>query len=125
MITGHVNRRMEAIIPIALLDSNGALWRHEVVVDTGFNGDLTLPADFIRQLGFAEPGQLLAELADGQVIMCNYHHIIILWEGFRRSVEVMESETQSLLGTNLLRGRMLMMQMIDGGDVIIDDLTGQ
>ena len=37
----------------------------------------------------------------------------------------MESETQSLLGTNLLRGRMLMMQMIDGGDVIIDDLTGQ
>ena len=125
MITGHVNRRMEAIIPIALLDSHGALWRHEVVVDTGFNGDLTLPADFIRQLGFAEPGQLLAELADGQVIMCNYYHITILWEGFRQSVEVMESETQSLLGTNLLRGRMLMMQMIDGGDVIIDDLTGQ
>ena len=125
MITGHVNRRMEAIIPIALLDSNGALWRQEVVVDTGFNGDLTLPADFIRQLGFAEPGQLLAELADGQVIMCNYYHITILWEGFRRSVEVMESETQALLGTNLLRGRMLMMQMIDGGDVVIDDLTEQ
>ena len=50
MITGYANQALEPIVPIAVLDRNRHLWRLEVVVDTGFNGDLTLSLARINEL---------------------------------------------------------------------------
>ena len=120
MISGHVNGDLEAIIPIALVDGNGYLWRQEVVIDTGFNDDLTLPAEFIRELGLPLYGEVPATLADGQINDYNHYGAIVLWAGERRVIEVMESRNQYLLGTNLLLGSTLTIQIWEGGDVVIE-----
>ena len=120
MISGHVNSDLEAVIPIALVDANGYLWRRAVVIDTGFNGDLTLPVEFIRELGLSLYGEVSATLADGQTNDYNHYRAIVLWAGERRVIEVMESRNQYLLGTNLLFDSTLTVQMWEGGDVVIE-----
>ena len=120
MISGYDNSDLEAIVPVALVDGNGYRWRQEVVIDTGFNGDLTLPAEFIRELGLPLYGEIPATLADGQTNDYNHYGAIVLWEGERRVIEVMESRNQSLLGTNLIQGSRLTVQMWEGGDVVIE-----
>ncbi len=44
----------------------------------------------------------------------------MIWEGELLTVDVMESDNQSLLGTNLIHEGVLTVQMWEGGDVIID-----
>ena len=120
MIAGYVNRDMEAIVSVDLIDDNGYRWRQEVVIDTGFSGDLTLPVGFIHQLGLTLAGQVDATLADGQTVEINQYQATAFWDGERLTVDVMESRNQYLLGTNLVEGRTLTVQMWEGGDVFID-----
>ena len=122
MITGYVNLGLEPIVPIALLDRNGHRWRLEVVVDTGFDGDLMLPLATIRELGYANTGRKEIVQANGQAVMCEHYDATVVWDGERRTIEVLESATESLLGTSLLNGYLLTMQMTAGGDVIIAEL---
>ena len=96
MIAGFVNQDFEPIVPVAILDINGYRWRQEVVVDTGFDSDLTLDAEFIEQLGFTPAGQTEMTLADGQTVKAAiYYEATVIWDGDYRGVYVMESETSS------------------------------
>ena len=49
-IAGIVNADFEAIISLSICDSDGKIYTHEAIVDTGFNGWLSLPSD--KALGF-------------------------------------------------------------------------
>lgn len=122
MITGYVNQGLEPIVPVAVLDRNGHRWRLEVVVDTGFDGDLTLPQSSISELGLPWQGPVEMVQADGRAVKCHRYAATIIWEGERRPIEVMESATESLLGTSLLNGYLLTMQMTAGGEVAIAEL---
>jgi predicted aspartyl protease len=53
VISGGVNGRLEAIIPLRLLDVDGAPQEIETILDTGFTGALTLPPAAIANLGLA------------------------------------------------------------------------
>ena len=120
MIFGYVNRNLDPIVAVIVMDDNGHSWRQEVVVDTGFNGDLTLPASTIREMGLRLYGLIEVTLADGQTNSYHHYEATVLWEGGERTVQVMESADQFLLGTNLVAGRTLTVQMWEGGDVVID-----
>lgn len=50
MIKGQVNALYEAVVPVRLQDARGAIHEFEAVLDTGFNGTLTLPPDLITTL---------------------------------------------------------------------------
>ena len=50
MITGYVNAFYEAAIPIHLQDATGHVHELEAILDTGFNGTLTLPSEWITTL---------------------------------------------------------------------------
>ena len=120
MISGYVNRNLDPIVAIFVVDHNGHRWRQEVVVDTGFNGDLTFPAGMIQEMGLRLYGLIEVTLADGQTNLYNHYEATVLWERETRFVYVIESEDQFLLGTNLIEGRTLTVQMWEGGDVFID-----
>ncbi len=120
MIFGYVNRNLDPIVAVFVVDGNGYRWRQEVVVDTGFNGDLTLPTEFVDHLGLVLVGQTELTLATGQTVDTNQYQAKAIWDGEPLAVDVMESENQYLLGTNLLHGRTLTVQMWAGGDVVID-----
>ncbi|MGE3540492.1 MAG: hypothetical protein AB7N91_24010 [Candidatus Tectimicrobiota bacterium] len=51
MITGRVNADAEAIIRLPIRAADGREQEMEAVLDTGFNGSLTLPPAVIATLG--------------------------------------------------------------------------
>ena len=50
MIAGIVNADFEAIISLSICDSEGNIYAQDAIIDTGFNGWLSLPPDLIDQL---------------------------------------------------------------------------
>ncbi len=69
MISGKVNSQREAIASVSLLDAGGAEQPVEAVLDTGFTGELTLPAKFIDDLGLEFVGSRIAVLGDASEIL--------------------------------------------------------
>jgi predicted aspartyl protease len=52
MIKGRVNTYWEVLVPLPLCGSQGEEHAIEAVIDTGYNGFLTLPPNLIALLGF-------------------------------------------------------------------------
>lgn len=65
MIEGRVDSRGQVWIQLEMIDNRGHLHPVEVVVDTGFNGNLTLPLDIIDGLDLESDLQALITLATG------------------------------------------------------------
>jgi hypothetical protein len=51
----------------------------DVVVDSGFNGELMLPVSLIEQLGLDEAGPVETELADGSTVWTTLYAGEIRW----------------------------------------------
>ena len=64
MITGVVTTNV-ALIAVHLVGTNGNTATLDAIVDTGFNGFLTLPLPEIARLGFSYEGNMEAVLGDG------------------------------------------------------------
>ncbi len=50
MISGIVNADFEPIIPLSVHGLDGKVYTQDAIVDTGFNGWLSLPPDLITEL---------------------------------------------------------------------------
>lgn len=122
MIIGAVNTYREAVIRLVIGNVQGQSQEIDVVVDTGFNGALTLPPDLIKALGlpFRRSGRAL--LADGSETLFDVYEAIVDWDGQARRVSVDAAETAPLLGMVLLEGYELRVQGRAGGDVFITPL---
>ena len=91
----------------------------EAVVDTGFNGYLTLPTPLIEALGLRPLRRGLAILADGSGISFDIHKAVVEWDGYPRRIAVSAADTDPLVGMSLLHGYELTVQIVDGGSVFI------
>src|SRR5436309_522080 len=67
MMTGTVNADLEALLRLTIRDAAGQPNDVEAVIDTGFNGFLTLPPALIAALGLPWPCRQQGQLADGSV----------------------------------------------------------
>ncbi len=117
----------EPILTLTLLGSGGAsVGRLEVeaVVDTGFDGELTLPLSHIQHLGYTFLGTTDAILADGSGIEFAYFSGVVSWHDNARAITVLASgETgEPLIGMELLSGNRLTVDAIPGGEVTISPL---
>lgn len=75
----------------------------DLVVDTGFNGELCLPLPVLKDIGFTYVGPTQVELADGSIAETMIYEGTILWFGQERRVAVhVTSAESSLLGTQML-----------------------
>lgn len=92
----------------------------EFVLDTGFEGDLTLPSAVARRLDARYRGSQFRILADGSSVECAIYYLFLDWHGESRQVEVLVLETNPLLGTLLLDGCHLDIEMTEGGEVIVE-----
>jgi clan AA aspartic protease len=93
----------------------------ECVVDTGFEGALTLPPELIADLGLPYFTRLSANLADNTNVMTHVHLVTIMWHGVERDVAVLAIGRRPLLGTALLEDYHLSVDFYEGGSVIIDE----
>ena len=94
----------------------------EFVVDTAFEGEITLPPAIIQRLGSAYLGSDLRRLADGSFTPCGTYRLLLQWEDDWREVEVLALENRPLLGTALLEGNHIDIEATENGEVLIEPL---
>ena len=122
MITGSVTPEKEARVSLTVRGPNGSGVRASAVIDTGFNGSLTLPLSVIRQLGLPLRAPRQATLADGSVVVLEVYKGHIAWNGEARNILVFAAEGDALIGMALLQGHVLRIEVVDGGTVHIEPL---
>lgn len=123
MISGRVNLRMEPSLVVTVHDAGGNTHSLEAMVDTGFNGFMTLPNKTIRQLGLKKSGDVQIILADGRAQSCAVYRAVVDWDGIPVDMEVEAADFKPLVGMALLRGFRLNDDVEKGGLVIIEPLN--
>jgi len=122
MIRGRVNAGLDATIPLVLL-ANGKRHAVEAVVDTGFNGFLTLPEAIVRNLNLPFESYGHARLADGTERLLSTYSTTIMWDRTEREVEVLQTKAETLIGMSLLQGYHVQMDVMDRGKVTMKRLV--
>ncbi len=124
MIEGVVNANYEAVITLPLLGPAGQTREVEAVIDTGYNGTLTLPPDLVAELALPLVGPSQATLGNGVVETFNVHDATVLWGGMPRDIEADAVGPAPLAGMLLLDRHNLFVEVTDGGRVSIQPSQG-
>jgi clan AA aspartic protease len=119
MMTGTVNADLEPLLRLAVRDAGGQPHDVEAVIDTGFNGFLTLPPALIAALALPWLCLQQGQLADGSLLPFDVYVATLDWHGQPRSVEVEAADAQPLLGMALLQDSELRILVVAGGSVTI------
>jgi clan AA aspartic protease len=94
----------------------------EFVVDTGFEGFLTLPPNVVQALDLPFIAKIQANLADNSKAVTNAHAIKIIWNGAERDVIVLAMGRRPLVGTALFEDQHLSIDFYEGGIVLVDEI---
>ncbi len=118
MIVGQVRHNLPRVT-LALPGRNGDIMV-EFVFDTGFNGELVLPRQIVRDLSAARATQRPVVLADGFERDAPQCFIELNWNEEPRKTEIFVMDGRPLLGNGLLEGCSVNIDMVNGGEVIIE-----
>lgn len=119
MIAGTVSEFYDALIPLRVSGGDGESRRIEAVIDTGFNGFLTLPPALIAELEGVLIGTGRAILADGDERLFPLYELTVSWDGELRAVEVDGADADPLVGMAMIDGFELKIEVKPQGDVAI------
>lgn len=122
MILGVVNLCREATIPLVVGNARGQRQVIDAVIDTGFNGFLTLPAALVTALSLSWNASDIVTLGDGSETVFDLYAATVIWDGQYQDIDIAESETEPLIGMALLYGYRLQIDTIEGGLVRIEAL---
>jgi clan AA aspartic protease len=125
MITGHVNADHEAVIPVVLLSPDQQQDAVEAVLDTGFNGYLTLSSQIIHRLSLPLVGNRRAMLGDGHVVVLDMYLGWVLWHGRTQEVLILQADGGPLIGMALLYGSRVTLDVKEEGKVTIQELASE
>lgn len=122
MIQGRVNARNEAIVSLRLRGMTGVELDVECLIDTGFDGELVLPAAIATAAGFLYLGPNTATVAGGSSQSYETYLGQFLWNGVFRDSFVACIGDEPLIGMALLSGHELRIEVTPGGMVEINEL---
>ena len=122
MIAGAVTADLAALISVVLRGTKGQEVGIDCLVDTGFDGHLSIPTTLIHELGYSWQRRQEAELADGRREFFDVYRGLVHWDGRLRSVEVDAVDAQPLLGMGLMRDFKLEIEAKPGGAVMLNPL---
>ena len=122
MISGRVDALRQARVQLEVQRSDERFETIDTVIDTGFDGHLTLPPQMIAELGLEpdEPSDVV--LATGSKERVNIWRGNVLWHDRPRPVLALEASGAPLLGMELLEDSQLTLQARINGDVLIERL---
>jgi clan AA aspartic protease len=113
---------LQARIKIILCPPERADVEIDCVIDTGFEGALTLPPDIVAALGLPYVTRISANLANDMNVMTRIHQATIIWHGIEREVAVLAMGRRPLIGTALIEDYHLSVDFYEGGSVVIDEI---
>jgi clan AA aspartic protease len=117
MIIGIVNADFEPIIPLSICGSDGKVYLQETIVDTGFNGWLSLPPDLIAELNLKWKRRGRAILGDGTECVFDVYEAVLVWDGNILTIPIDEADSEPLVGMSLMEGYQLTVQVFEAGHV--------
>lgn len=122
MISGVVRAGREAAIQLTVRGPGSREQIVDAIVDTGFDGFVTLRPSVIEALHLSPIARSRVILADGSVVPVAVYAATVLWDGRRVTVDANSMETDALVGMGLLAGYRFCLDAIDGGRVTIEPL---
>jgi clan AA aspartic protease len=122
MIAGKVTADREAVVELQLAASARQVPQIRAVIDTGYNYYLTLPSHLITAYELPFAGHRRAALANGSHVILEVYLAAVVWHDRQRELLVVRADGAPLVGMSLLRGSRLTMDIVDDGDVVIDEL---
>jgi predicted aspartyl protease len=90
MITGTVNARHEIVIRLPVQNASGTDQEFEFILDTGFNGSLSLPSALIVGLGLTWVTRGRAIMAAGNTQDFDIYAANVIWDGVARPILIVE-----------------------------------
>ena len=123
MISGTVTGDREILIQLEVLGTHQSAVSIQAVVDTGFNGFLTLPIDVLNSVGASAAGTRRAELGDGNLVELDVYVARVNWQDENRDVLALQAEATPLVGMSLLWGSRVRFDAQDGGAVTIEAMS--
>ena len=121
MISGRVSAELDPLVTIEIRDAQGDLQPVEVVVDTGFSGELALPSDLVQSLGLHYIDDIPVFLADQQQRSVRAYEGVVSWHGRHREAVVLEMGSEPLLGMALMLESILTVSCRPNGPVAIEE----
>ncbi|MEX2138654.1 MAG: clan AA aspartic protease [Pirellulales bacterium] len=123
MISGVVNALLEATIRVSVQNASGQEHDIEGLVDTGFNGSLTLPPALIAKLRLRWYTRSSITLANGSKDEVDVYAATVIWDGGSRRILVEATDAEPLIGMQLMHRHIIRIEAIDGGGVEIEPLN--
>jgi clan AA aspartic protease len=122
MIKGTVTVDLSITVRVLICGPAGQQRRVKVLIDTGYDGWLSLPSALINGLGLQYRERGWATMADGTESVFNVYDGTVVWDRRRRRITVDEAEVTALAGMALLEGYRLETEICAGGKVTIEPL---
>lgn len=123
MMTGIVTAQREAILRLTVYGADGQEHAFDSVVDTGYNGTLTLPPNVIAALGLHWHRGGRAILADGSESSFNVYKGVVLWDDQPVTIRIDAMDADSLVGMSLMYGYELVLPVLDGATFTLRRIT--
>lgn len=121
MISGRIVNR-EAVIEFEVSAPGDRPQQIQAVIDTGYNGYLVLPGHLVMTLQLPFAGYRRGTLADGSVTRLDVNLASVVWHGQPKDVLISQATGTPLVGMSLLESSRMTMDIVDGGDVTIENL---
>lgn len=90
------------LIKIALSWKNSVVFSN-VIVDTGFTGDIQITTEIALALKLTPTGFTQVRIANGDLITVKTAVAMVILEGVKKYVEILFSPSEPLLGVGLLK----------------------
>ena len=121
MINGRVSVELDLLVTVEVGRVQETFQPVEVVVDTGFSGELALPSELIQSLGLEYIDDVRVVMADRQTRWVGTYDGAVSWHGEPMSVIVLDMESDPLLGMGLLLNNRLTVSCRPNGAVVIEE----
>ncbi len=124
MIEGIVDERLRTLVEVTIKDGNGVFRSLPAIVDTGSQFSLVLPREINSRLGLEpkDSGRLVRSAGSVSQLAPAYRAEIV-WDGYNKEIEVVEMNNPPLIGTELLEGYNINIEMSRAGRVVLEPLT--
>ena len=124
MTSGRVDDRRKPLVPVTVFDHQSRPHTIQFILDTGFTGQLLLPYRYMSRLGLSITEWIDARPATGEFMRVPYAEATVVWQGTQRRAEILQLDSEPLLGMEFLWNHRITLDAITDGAVSITPLGG-
>jgi predicted aspartyl protease len=119
VITGEVGFNGDIVFPLIVRDARGGEHTIPAILDTGFQGRLTLPPEIIEALALEPNGEGQVTLGDDTEQRFPLYSVTLLWFGEELTIDALLVAGMPLVGQRLMRGCFVTHHSVDSGAVML------